>query len=57
MSNHSSYPDSQTEALTLLYLQKQDLSGLTPEQFMDRYYDAKKRISSYQPSVTASAAT
>ena len=39
-----SFPESETEALALLYLQNQDLSGLTPEQIYSKYKDAYNRI-------------
>lgn len=32
------------EALTLLYLKSLDLSGKTPEEIVQLYYDANKRI-------------
>lgn len=38
------FPNSEIEALALLYVQNQDLSGLTPEEIYDKYRDAYKRI-------------
>jgi len=32
------------EALALLYLSKQDLSGYTPEEIVGRYIDAEERV-------------
>ena len=37
------FPNSEIEALALLYVQNQDLSGLTPEEIYDKYRDAYKR--------------
>lgn len=45
----STFPSNKTDALTMLYLQNQDLSDLTPEQIVDKYDETfkviKKRIS------------
>lgn len=38
------FPASKFEALALLYVQKQDLSGITPEQLLDMYEDAYQKI-------------
>lgn len=35
------------EALTMLYLQNQDLSQLTPEQVLDKYHDAYEKIKTH----------
>lgn len=40
----SSFPANKTEALTMLYLQSQALSELTPEQLTDKYSEAYDRI-------------
>ena len=40
------YPSNRTEALTMLYLQKQDLSDMTPEDLVRLYDDTRDRISS-----------
>lgn len=37
-------PASKFEALALLYIQKQDLSGISPEQLLDMYEDAYQKI-------------
>lgn len=37
-------PDGKIEALAMLYLQNQDLSGLTPEEILDKYDDAYEKI-------------
>ncbi|MGE7843771.1 hypothetical protein ACQKNX_23685 [Lysinibacillus sp. NPDC093712] len=33
----SSFPSNKTAALTMLYLEKQDFSNLTPSQLVDKY--------------------
>ena len=38
------FPKDANEALALLYLQNQDLSGLTPEELYDQYKNAHDRI-------------
>lgn len=40
----NTFPASKLEALALLYIQKQDLSGITPEQLLDMYEDAYKKM-------------
>ena len=41
------FPDSKIEALAMLYLQSQDLSGLTPEEILDKYDDAYQKIKAH----------
>ena len=41
------FPDSKLEALTMLYLQNQDLSELTPEALLDKYEDTYEKIKAY----------
>lgn len=38
------FPSTKIEALTMLYLQKQDLSGLSPEEFLDKYEETYLKI-------------
>lgn len=38
------FPQSTNEALAMLYLQNQDLSGKTPEEILRAYYDALNKI-------------
>lgn len=33
----NTFPDSKYEALAMLYLQNQDLSGLTPAEILDKF--------------------
>ncbi|MBQ6094982.1 MAG: hypothetical protein IJL09_06230 [Lachnospiraceae bacterium] len=42
--NQGAFPSNEIEALTLLYLQNQSLSGLAPEEIYDKYLDAIKRM-------------
>lgn len=37
------FPNSKREVLTMLYLQSQDLSGLTPEDLVDKYNETYKK--------------
>ena len=38
------FPSNQNEALSMLYLQNQDLSGKSPEEINSMYWDAYYRI-------------
>lgn len=38
------FPSNQQEALAMLYLQNQDLSGLTPTQLADKYNSVRDEI-------------
>jgi len=40
----STFPSNRLDGLTLLYLEKQDLSNLSPEEFVDKYYIVRKQI-------------
>lgn len=42
--NLSTFPSTRVEALTLLYLQNQDLSDVTPEKLVDEYEAIYARI-------------
>ncbi|MBO4515334.1 MAG: hypothetical protein J5721_06625 [Lachnospiraceae bacterium] len=42
--NQAGFPSNEVEALALLYLQNQSLSGLAPEEIYDKFADAIKRI-------------
>lgn len=45
MSNElNTFPKNKNDALTMLYLEKQDLSGYTPEQLVDLYEEVYKQI-------------
>lgn len=42
--NLKTFPRSFHEALAMLYVENQDLSGMTPEQMLDTYLDAYEKI-------------
>ena len=42
------FPETETEALAMLYVQNQDLSGVTPEGLLDMYQNAYQKIKAYR---------
>ena len=42
------FPANKFEALAMLYLQQQNLSGLTPEQLLDKYQDVYSKIRDHE---------
>ncbi len=42
--NLKTFPRGFQEALAILYMENQDLSGMTPEQILDMYLDAYGKI-------------
>lgn len=40
----STFPSSKISALTMLYLQNQDLSNATPKEIVDKYNETYARI-------------
>lgn len=40
----STFPTGKVSALTMLYLEKQDLSNVTPEELVDKYQEVYERI-------------
>lgn len=38
------FPDNETAALAMLWLQNQDLSSATPEELLEKYQDAYSKI-------------
>ncbi|ORX23379.1 hypothetical protein BVF91_05985 [Thermoanaerobacterium sp. PSU-2] len=40
----SSFPSTRTEALTMLYLEKQDLSHISPEELVEKYLEIEGKI-------------
>lgn len=38
------FPRNEFEALAMLYVKNQNLSGLSPEEILDMYLDARERI-------------
>lgn len=43
-----SFPETESEALALLYVQSQDLTGITPEGLLDMYQDAYQKIKAHR---------
>lgn len=41
-----SFPSTNVEALTMLYLQNQDLSNITPAELAQKYKEVQKEIQS-----------
>lgn len=39
-----SFPRNECEALAILYIQNQDLSGVTPEELLEKYQEAYSQI-------------
>jgi hypothetical protein len=44
MEEFATFPANRCEALAMLYLQGQDVSGMTPEELADAYLDTVNRI-------------
>lgn len=42
--NLSTFPSNRIEALTMLYLQNQDFSDITPEKLLEKYLETYERI-------------
>lgn len=42
--NLRTFPKTPCEALAMLYVEHQDLSKMTPEQVLDMYLDAHKKM-------------
>lgn len=42
------FPENSAEALAMLYLQNQDIKGLTPEELADRYDEVVNKIIAQQ---------
>lgn len=49
-TNLNTFPSNKAEALTMLYLQNQDLSGLTPQELVDKYDECLKTVKRYNRS-------
>jgi len=43
----NTFPNNRVSALTMLFLENQDLSGLTPEQLAANYDDVFEKINLY----------
>lgn len=44
----STFPETETQALAMLYVQHQDLSAVTPESLLDMYQETYQRIKAYK---------
>lgn len=42
--NLRTFPATKSESLTMLYLQNQDLSKLTPQELVDKYDEVNKLV-------------
>ncbi len=42
--NLNTFPATKLDALTMLYLQNQDLSNISPEELVDKYNEVRTRI-------------
>lgn len=42
------FPETETEALAMLYVQNQDLTGITPEGLLYMYRDAYQKIKAHR---------
>ncbi|NLK28119.1 MAG: hypothetical protein GX306_07220 [Clostridiales bacterium] len=42
--NLNTFPSGKASALTMLYLEKQDLSGISPEELAEKYTEIYERI-------------
>ncbi|RIJ64127.1 hypothetical protein [Rummeliibacillus sp. POC4] len=40
----NTFPNSKADALTMLYLENQDLTNVTPEQLVDKYLEAHEKV-------------
>lgn len=49
----NTFPASEIQALALLYVRNQDLSGLSPEEVYDKYRDAYERINKQKRTSTS----
>lgn len=47
-TNLETFPANKLEALAMLYMQHQNLSGLTPEQVLDKYQDAYAKMRNHE---------
>lgn len=47
-TSFEAFPANKFEALAMLYLQQQNLSGLTPEQLLDKYQDVYSKIRDHE---------
>lgn len=46
----NAFPNNKQSALTMLYLQNQDLSNLSPEELLDKYDEVYDKLKKYSNS-------
>lgn len=46
-NNSKVFPSTKFEALTMLYLQNQDLTGISPEKLLDNYEEILKSMEAH----------
>lgn len=46
--NFMTFPSNESQAIALLYVQNQDLTGLTPAQIYDKYRNAYEEIRNHK---------
>lgn len=42
------FPSNKFEALAMIYMQQQDLSGMSPEQMLDKYQEVYGRMRDHE---------
>lgn len=47
VSDFKTFPSGKFSALSMLYVQSQDLTGKTPEELLDMYDDAYQKIENH----------
>jgi len=52
MADSNCFPRNKKEALSILYLQQQDISKLTPKELLGKYEETYKLICDATPSPT-----
>ena len=44
----TAFPSNKFEALAMIYMQQQDLSGMSPEQMLDKYQEVYGRMRDHE---------
>lgn len=47
------FPENSTDALTMLYLERQDLTGKTPEELVELYWETHCRVKNATKEIRA----
>ncbi len=53
MNENKFFPSTKAEALAMLYLQNQNLSGKSPEEIAELYQDAYQKIRNYDKETSS----